>query len=61
MHQLSDWPILEKLVRDRKSGAERLDSRAVIAIYGEAEQLNWAEMSDAERVFAAIAIEKHCS
>ena len=61
MHQLSDWPVLERLVRARKSGAKRLDSRAIAAIYGEAEQLSWAEISDLERDFATTAIKMHCS
>jgi hypothetical protein len=59
MHTISEWPILAKIVVSRKSGARRLDSRMVAALYTEATDENWLQMSDAEQHFAKAAIEAH--
>jgi hypothetical protein len=57
MHGMADWPVLAEIVVARKSGARRLDSRAVAALYGEATTDEWDAMSEAEKVFARRPIE----
>jgi len=59
MHTISEWPILAMIVVSRKSGARRLDSRMVAALYTEATDENWLQMSQIERCFATAAINAH--
>lgn len=59
MHTISEWPVLEQIVRDRKSGARRLDSRMVAALYAEAASEYWRKMSVTESDFAKAAIDAH--
>lgn len=57
MHRVSDWPVLAQIVAARKSAALRLESCAVAALYSDANNDDWAAMSDAERAFATAAID----
>lgn len=59
LHRMADWPVLAQIVAARKSGAKRLDSRMVAALYGAATTDEWDAMSPAEREFATAAIAAH--
>ena len=59
MHRLAEWPVLAQIVAARKSDARRLDSRMVAALYADANEIDWAAMSEAERAFAKAAIDTH--
>ena len=59
MHVIAKWPILEQIVRSRRSKARRLDSRMVAALYAESSGDWWCKMSDAEHDFAMAAIDAH--
>ena len=59
MHTIDEWPILAEIVVSRKSSARRLDSRMVAALYADATDENWTQMSEAERRFAKAAIDAH--
>ena len=59
MHRLADWPVLARLVA-KSSGAKRLDSRSVAAIYASRASPNdLAEMTESERNFALECIAAH--
>lgn len=59
MHTIADWSVLEQIVREKKSTARLLDSRMVAALYKDASDDSWDQMSDAERDFANAAIQAH--
>ena len=57
MNVVSECPILEQIVRSKKSKARRLDSRAVAALYAEASEEWWFQMSTLERKFSKAAVD----
>ena len=59
MHVIAEWPVLEKIVRSRRSKARRLDSRMVAALYVESSEEWWLQISNAEHDFAKAAIDAH--
>lgn len=56
MHTVSKWAVLEQIVCAKNSGARRLDSQMVAAIYTGASENQWDEMSIAKRSFASAAV-----
>lgn len=59
MHVIGEWPVLEQIVRARRSKARRLDNRMVAALYAESSEEWWCQMSNAENDFAKAAIDAH--
>lgn len=59
MHEIAERAVLARIIRERKSGARRLDSRMVALLYEAASEEEWDDMLETERDFALAAIAAH--